>query len=171
MRILFILFFSTHVFASDNYATSEGRKIFVGPSLKVWCSLTKKGIGKVGSKHRVKTVNLLLFPKTGGTGHLPSLVAKDLENEGQVSAVFKNLTGFCSEEMKVLPEFINKQLKTWRTDKVALISIRAFDEILWDYYDGRYKQDKKENACQIRKVLNVKNKWVITYPELNKACL
>ena len=166
-----IFFISLHAFASENYALTDDRAIYLGPSFKIWCSLSKAGKAKVGGKVKTKEGNLILFPKVEGTGHYPTIVVKDMENSDQAKEILKNLKEFCIEDTKDLPNYFDKSIKTWVNEKVALISIRTFDEILWEFYEDRFKNDKKNNSCEIRKSFRVKKSWVVSYPELNKSCL
>lgn len=171
MLKLLILVISSQLFASGNVVSTEGKKAYVGPSLKIWCSLSEKGKMKIGSKLNTKAGNLVLFPMGNGAGDLPSLVVKDISKEGEVKELISKLKVFCKEETKVLPEYINSKLKTWLVEQVPLISLRTYDEVLWEYYDDRFKKDKLKNSCKIRKAFNIKNSWVLSYPELNKGCL
>jgi hypothetical protein len=166
-----IFFISLHAFASENYALSEDRALYIGPSFKVWCTLSKAGKSKVGGKVKTKHGNLILFPQVEGTGHYPTVVVKDMANVEQALEISKQLKIFCIEETKDLPDFFGNKIKKWITQKVALISIRTFDEILWEFYEDRFKDDKKNNVCEIRKSYRIKKSWVISYPELNKNCL
>lgn len=171
MRLLLILLFSTQVLASDNYKLSEGRKVFIGPSFKIWCSLTKKGEAKVGGKDKLSKGNLVLFPKSNGTGHLPAVVGKDFGKKEEINEFFISIKEVCQEDLKVIQAHVEENLKTWIGSKVGMISLRIYDEVLWEYYQERFKKDKMKNACEIRNAYNVKKAWVLTYPELNKSCL
>lgn len=171
MHLLISFLFALSAQASDNYKNTEGRKVFVGPSFKIWCSLTKKGKEKVGKKHKLAAGNEVLFPQTGGTGHIPQIVARDFAKKDQLNQLVADLKTYCAEDLKPLTAHMEKNLKGWLNNKVALISLRAFDEILWEYYEGRYKDDKMKNVCEIRRAYNVKKSWLLTYSELNKNCL
>jgi hypothetical protein len=171
MHKLLVIFISTQVFASGSVVDTEGKKAYVGPSFKIWCTLSEKGKMKIGSKHNIKSGNLVLFPLNNGVGELPSLVVKDISKEVTVKELFTNIKEFCLDDLKALPKYINSQLKKWLTEQVPLISLRAYDEVLWEYYEGRFKNDQLKNSCKIRKAFNVKNSWVLSYPELNKGCL
>jgi hypothetical protein len=166
-----IFFISLHVFASDNYALTDDRAVYLGPSFKIWCSLSKTGLGNVGGKIKTKQGNLILFPQVEGTGHYPTVVVKDMGNSEQAREISNQLKSFCVEDIKDLPDYFNKNIKTWMTEKVALISIRTFDEVLWEFYADRFKSDTKNNACEIRKSYRIKKSWVVSYSELNKSCL
>lgn len=162
---------STQVFASGSISTTEGKTAYVGPSFKLWCSLSEEGLKHIGSKLNLKAGNLVLFPLGNGAGELPSIVVKDISKEVEIKELFVNLKKYCIEELKDLPEYMNAQLKSWLSDQVPLISLRTYDEVLWEFYEGRFKKDQLKNACKIRKAFNVKNSWVLSYPELNKGCL
>ena len=170
MLKLLILVISTQVFASSSIESTKGKKAYVGPSFKIWCSLSKKGKQKIGSEFNVKSGNQVLLP-LGNGGEVPSIVVKEVKNEAHVKDVFESLKSICSEEIKALPEYINSNLKTWVSEQVPLISLRTFDEVLWEYYEGRFKNDQLKNACKIRKAYKIKKSWVLTYAELNKGCL
>lgn len=158
-------------FASENYALTDDRAVYIGPSFKVWCTLSKAGTSKVGGKLKTKNGNLILFPQVEGTGHYPAIVVKDMASTDQAIEITKQLKNFCVEDTKPLKKYFEKNIKTWLTEKVALISIRTFDEVLWDFYQDRYKNDMLKNSCEIRKSYEVKKSWVVSYSELNKSCL
>ncbi len=166
-----IFFISLHCFASDDYALTDDRAIYIGPSFKIWCSLSKSGKANIGGKVKTKHGNLILFPKTEGTGHFPTVVVKDMANSDQGKEISSQLSSFCTEGISDLQEYFHKNLDTWKTEKVALINIRSFDEVLWEYYEDRFKEDTKKNVCEIRKSYRIKKSWVVSYPELNKNCL
>lgn len=171
MRVLILLIISPILLASENYKLTEGRKVFVGPSFKLWCSLTKKGKAKIGSKLKLKAGNLVQFPKTNGTGHIPTIVGNDFNSNEQFEEFVESIKENCKENLSSLPEYFVKNRESLLKNQIAIVSVRTYDEILWEYYSGREKTDQSKNACEIRRAHNLKKSWVVTYPERNNSCL
>lgn len=173
LRILLLLI-SFELSASESLKKIDKeaeRDFYIGPSFKLWCSLTKAGALKAGTKLKLKTGNLIYFPKEIETGHYPSIIANDFLKKKQVDELFVRLKKLCKEDLKKLPRFVNKQMQQWVKNKISLINIRAYDEVLWEFYEERLKQDILGNVCEINRSLNDNNLWIITYKESNKKCL
>ncbi|MBK25493.1 MAG: hypothetical protein CME70_15970 [Halobacteriovorax sp.] len=171
MRALLFLIISPFLLSSDNYKMTEGRKVFVGPSFKLWCSLTDKGKVRIGSKQKLKSGNLIQFPKTNGTGHIPTIVGNDFNSSEQFKEFVANIKDNCKENLSSLPEYFDENIKSLLKNQIAIVSVRTYDDILWEYYSGREKKDMSKNSCEIRRAHNLKKSWVVTYPEVNKSCL
>lgn len=170
---LIFLLFSGLSFASGSIEKPQKKAVFIGPTFKIWCDLTKVGISNIGKDLKLKKSGKIYFlPKIESkTGEIPTLVAKDFSKKEEINEFFSTIAPFCSEKFDSLDDYLAKIVPNWSKEKIALVSVRAYDEILWDYYDNRFKNNVKNRNCIINKAFKIKTDWVVSYIESDPRCL